>query len=180
MRSRIEVWANWVYEYWLFIFVPPFLIVIFFLILYGAYTADPDLTDRSRRSKIFYELEAEMKGLEVPRNSAINGAEGNHKQSSILLWTRYRTDAETPEFFREMDSNLKRRGWISYVGSRDGSAERTFHYCRGKQDATLYLQSKGIFDSTPGLYWRLIFSMGLRSKPGLFGTGKLPAGCPDR
>lgn len=127
--------------------------------LYGAFTADPDLTYRSGRSKTFYELKSEMNGLEIPTNSAINHAEGGHKQASILLSTRYRTDSKPSEFFREMDDNLERRGWIEYAGNQERSAVRTFHYCRGKQNATLYLELKGIFDSRAGDYWKLEFSV---------------------
>src|SRR5215207_3813618 len=102
MRSRVEVWGNWAYENWLFVFIPPFFAVILFLIVYGAYTADPDLTDRSRRAKIFQELKSEMEGLKIPASSAINKAEAMHKHASILISTRYRTDARPSDFFREM------------------------------------------------------------------------------
>jgi hypothetical protein len=170
MRSRLEVWANWAFDNWLLLFLPPFSVVLFLLFLYGSYTADPDLTERSRRTKIFWELKAEMDGLAVPARSAINKSQANHKQGSILISTRYRTDASREQFFREMDDNLRALGWIAYTGNAESHALRTFNYCRGKQDATLYLESKAFFDSTPGEYWKLYFTVGL---------GSHPAGCPD-
>jgi hypothetical protein len=177
--KRLQEIAKWVSEEdrwrWLLLAVMLFigLPVVISNLLYPS-----PLSDRRYRTEIFDLLVAEQKAIEIPEKTAVYKSEAGHKASSILISTRYRTELGRKEFFQLIDSSLSARGWIRYDRRQEEIAIRSFHYCRRAQDATLYLESKSLFDSDKADYWKLFFTAGLRSGS-IFGGDSLPASCRE-
>jgi len=175
--GKLETWADWLFQddNWRVLLILPIVLIVS-VVGYLTLLADNPLSDRKARTEIFDSLVAEMEGMELPPNSGINKTEARHKASSILITRVYRTDASRDDFLQSIHTSLVKRGWIPYPAEQDSSAVSTYSYCRGTSDATLYLKRKGIFNSDPGDYWQLQFSVGLRSKPRL-GTDGLSGAC---
>ena len=180
--ERLIAWINWLFadDRWRLVLIPPFLLLAALLILHDECADNNPLRNRQVRTQIYEKLLAEMEGLDLPPNSAINSTDAKHKASLILITRKYRSVGNRREFLDSIHGSLGKLGWIGYPGEPERIALRTYRYCRGDQHATLYLLSKGIFDSDPGDYWSLSFSMGVGGPGvGLFGSDPRPSTCYD-
>ncbi len=146
------------------------LFVIFFVIggIYAVISyikLDENLKDTEKFQQIQAQLENEFKQIALPPKTAVNSFKNTSKQDVWAnLETRYRTEIDSLEFYKHINNELEKRGWIRYDANK---------FC--KEGFNAELVSDDLFSQDrSGNYYILILSFGKRE---YLGEVTLPKEC---